>query len=92
MKIDKQAREIMKDGIKGTLKAFNIKAKDVVTIELMNQLWFKSFQLKTYTRARFPNLVIDFPTVTNKEYPLYPCDSNDKTIDTALKTIFKELK
>ena len=91
MKINKKAREIMKDGIRGTLKAFNVNAKDVITLGTMNTIWFKSFQLKTYPRRNFTNISIDFSVVTKEEYPLYPCDSNDKSIDTALKVIFKEL-
>ena len=100
MKIDKTTREMMKQDIKVVLfhlaEQSDISVKEIdFTIPLIHSLWFKTVCSKSYDISN-PNCITkengERLLKLNEKYELYPCNTNDTTIETALKSIFFEIK
>jgi len=93
MKIDIKSREQMKSDIMITLNYFFPKGINELSIGNMWNVWFNTFESINYPdnnpNVIFVNGVRLFSQ--NPDYILYPCNSIDNTLQTALIAIFKEL-
>jgi len=96
MKIDNKTLEQMQTDIKRVLFHFNISAKEIDVNEL-NNIWFITWCNRTYPdnhtavkKDKNNNRILSFIDRDNND--LYPCDTNDTTIYTALNKILKNLQ
>jgi len=86
MKITVDNRKKMAGYIEQTLKAFNVKAQDIVTESTMFTVWHKTYSLVVYSDTN-PNALLNGKRVIDqdKSLEMYPNDSNDNHIYSALK-------
>ena len=97
MKVTPEVYSKMKSDIKVMLKVYFPYAETIpfefFRISDMHDIWFKTFVNRNYedshpmVKKREGKRVLSF----DPNYELYPCDTNDNSIQTALIKIFKEL-
>ena len=96
MKIDIHTLSIMENDINTLIHYYKIDIKKV-TINEMNHIWFYTFANRTYLDDN-ANVKKDekgvriLPFIDREKYPLYPCNTNDATLFTALKAILTKLQ
>lgn len=93
MKIDSIVRQKMKEDIAIMVNYFFPIGISELSIGNMHNVWFKVFSNRKYDDKN-PNVIfIDGVRLLSydEHYELYPCDSNDNSLQTALISIFKEL-
>jgi len=96
MKIDNNILEVMKKNISTIIHYYKIDVKKV-TLNEMHYLWFKTFANVTYLEDN-ANVIKDnkgiriLPFIDREKYLLYPCNTNDTTLQTGLKAILTELQ
>ncbi len=90
MKINADKRKEMADLIDTTLQAVGATRADINTEGLMRRVWYKTYCFATYGDDN-PNAYHNGKRVFEQrdDVELYPCDSNDDTLLTALRAIFK---
>jgi hypothetical protein len=94
MKIDNNTLANMEQDMKVIINHFNIDPKKL-DVNGLNNVWFHTFINRSYNSDN-PNVKTDkngnriLSQIEN--YELYPCDTNDTTIYTALKIILKNLQ
>ena len=96
MKIDNRTLENMQADIKVILDLDGLQAKNLNVNEL-NYIWFVTWCNRTYPDTHpmvkkdiGGNRVLAF--IDRDNYDLYPCNTNDTTIYTALNKILKNLQ
>ena len=92
MKISLESRRAMLASIKATCKAFRIEPDKVMTDATKNLIWFRAYCFTAYPDSNSNALlrgerVVDY----NPDFPLYPDESHQVHIVTALNWIFKYL-
>ena len=96
MKIDKNTLQIMTNDIKVIIdhKKLDVNLLDV---NELNYLWFATYCNRTYSddnknvfKDSSGNRVLSY--IDRENYDLYPCNTNDNTIYTALNVILKTLQ
>ena len=93
MKIDSTTRNKMKTDIQIVCDYFFPKGVYELSIGNMHNVWFKCFANRNYPNDNGNVIFIEGKRLLEQDitYSLYPCDSNDNTLQTALISIFKEL-
>lgn len=94
MKIDSTTRNKMKEDLTTVVNYYFPHGKpSELSIGNMHTLWFKVFCNRKYEYNNGNVIKIDGKRLMELDFDftLYPCDSNDNTLQTALISIFKEM-
>ena len=97
MKIDNLTLANMEQDIKTVIKNtdFPVKISDLTVYDL-NNIWFMTWCNRTYPDNHPMVIKINgqriLSFIDRDEYDLYPCNTNDNTIFTALNKILKNLQ
>ena len=96
MKVDNKTLEIMQTDIKQVLSFLGLQAKDL-NVNDLNNIWFMTWCNRTYPdnngnvkKDASGQRILSY--IDRDNYELYPCDTNDTTIYTALNKILKNLQ
>ena len=95
MKIDNKTLQIMQSDISAVVNHLNLNPKDLNVYDL-NNIWFATWCNRTYADDHVMVIknngkrLLSF--IDRDNYDLYPCDTNDTTIFTALNKILKNLQ
>jgi hypothetical protein len=96
MKVDNKTLEIMQTDIKQVLSFLGLQAKDL-NVNDLNNIWFMTWCNRTYPdnngnvkKGASGQRILSY--IDRDNYELYPCDTNDTTIYTALNKILKNLQ
>jgi hypothetical protein len=97
MKIDKDTLADMTDKVTKAwtrLQEIDPTIAERLTLEAMPSLWFKTVTSISFAMPN-PNILLDASGNRlfehNHDYPMYPCDANDDTMQAAYKRIYKSL-
>jgi hypothetical protein len=96
MKIDNKTLNNMQTDIKVILTFAGLQAK-TLNVNDLNNIWFMTWCNRTYPDNN-PNVKKDIngqrilSFIDRDNYDLYPCNTNDTTIYTALNKILKNLQ
>jgi hypothetical protein len=93
MKIDINTRQQMKNDIKVICDYFFPKGITELSIGNMHNVWFQTFCNRNYHETNGNVISIEGKRLLDQDlnYEIYPCNSNDNSLQTALISIFKEL-
>lgn len=100
MKIDKKTRDSMKLELLAVFKLCDKLAKGNALLDFIEGspfvkigYWIKAHNWSNVTNSNASPEAIEFfsSIKQNPDHELYPCDSNDDSLKTALKAISKEL-
>lgn len=90
MKVKEPEYSKMKEFIFKVLAAFEISPKQIRN-EHFFHLWMKTFYCVTYPDDNPNALIKGKRIIPQQDFPLYPCQSNDDSLNTAIRKIIKEL-
>jgi hypothetical protein len=96
MKIDNGTLKKMEEDIKVVLNYLDLTPASL-NVNDLNNVWFKTWCNRTYSDNN-PNVIKDkngkriLSFIDRDNYDLYPCNTNDTTIYTALNKILTNLK
>lgn len=93
MKIDKLTLDQMKNDIEVICKYFFPKGINELSIGNMHNIWFKTFANRKYDDLNGNVIFVNGKRLLKQDdlYSLYPCDTNNNSLQTALILIFKQL-
>ena len=93
MKVDVNTKNRMKNDIKVICDYFFPKGINELSIGNIWNVWQKTFENRKYHETNGNVVSIEGKRLLTQDlnYELYPCNTNDNTLQTALISIFKEL-
>lgn len=94
MKIDKKTLTYMQADIARVLDKLNVSPANINTTADRLSVWHRVYMCRAYTDDHPAIYCRDDSTRIlsyQEDYPMYPCGSNDDSLDTALKYAIKKI-